>query len=567
MATPNLEVQLTADIKQLEKQLKIAKKKLKEIPNAIPSKSDPFKPVGKSAANAMPAVQEFSRVIQDAPYGIQGVGNNIQQLTANFGHLSKSAGGTIPALKLMFSSLAGPAGILLAVSVVTSAWTYFGDELFKGKDKIKEATNEQDKLTEALNKYKDSLRGVESARLKGNQSAAKDLVSLRLLRNQIDDTTLSQEQRKDAVKKLQKAFPAYFKNIKEEAILNGQVSATYNTLTTSILKRSRATAAGNILVKNLEEEFNLTQQLEAANKKYSKQLEATKKLEGLTPGVITGYDTSSKLSSKIALSAAKANDLYKEQEKIITRIGVLQGENAKLEAQAIDNIVVVPGGGKGGTPILDKPLAVKAGLVIEPIGAFALGIVPESAVNVLQTRTNAITEELAKIKLALANFNSEASHIIKDNITGTFAGIGVAIGTALEEGGNLAERLSQALLGGIGGMLVQLGELAIATGVGMIAIKLAFDSLGGAGAIAAGIALVALGSVFSSKAKKIGSQGGVGGQGSSGGGGSFSSSPSFTNSNGGFDSGRVVFEISGQKLIGVLNNTQQANIKLGGNVN
>ena len=85
--------------------------------------------LGKSTANAVPSVQEFSRVIQDAPFGIQGVANNITQLTAQFGNLSKNAGGTKAALKAMLGTLSGPAGILLAVSAVTSLLVSFGDKL------------------------------------------------------------------------------------------------------------------------------------------------------------------------------------------------------------------------------------------------------------------------------------------------------------------------------------------------------------------------------------------------------------------------------------------------------
>lgn len=113
----------------------------------------PMNALGKSTANALPAVQEFSRVIQDAPFGIMGVGNNIQQLTSNFGNLSKSAGGAGNALKLMVGSLTGPAGILLAVSAVTTILTVYGDEIgniIKGNSELEAS---QKAVTKALNDF------------------------------------------------------------------------------------------------------------------------------------------------------------------------------------------------------------------------------------------------------------------------------------------------------------------------------------------------------------------------------------------------------------------------------
>ncbi len=67
-----------------------AKKSAKSINNVSSSNAKlgkGFTTAGKGAANAVPAVTEFSRVIQDAPFGIQGVANNITQLTQNFGYL------------------------------------------------------------------------------------------------------------------------------------------------------------------------------------------------------------------------------------------------------------------------------------------------------------------------------------------------------------------------------------------------------------------------------------------------------------------------------------------------
>ena len=95
-----------------------------------------------------------------------------------------------------------------------------------------------------------------------------------------------------------------------------------------------------------------------------------------------------------------------------------------------------------------------------------------------------------------------------------------ALGSAISSGGNLAGKLSNVILGSIGGMAVQLGKLAIGIGITLKKIKVAFKSLAPGVAIAAGIALVALGSFFKGKAASIG---GGGGGGRRGGGGSGSS--------------------------------------------
>ena len=121
-------------------------------------------------------------------------------------------------------------------------------------------------------------------------------------------------------------------------------------------------------------------------------------------------------------------------------------------------------------------------------------------------------------------------------------------------------------------MLTQLGQLAIGVGVGIKGIRLALKTLNPAAAIGAGIALVALGSVFKSGASKIGSSSGSSGS-SSGGGGASSNTSTFSPSGGSSFSGssggglqNVVFEIQGTKLVGVLSNTLARNRNLGGSL-
>ena len=116
----------------------------------------------------------------------------------------------------------------------------------------------------------------------------------------------------------------------------------------------------------------------------------------------------------------------------------------------------------------------------------------------------------------------------------------------------------------MGSMLQELGKATIAYGVGLIAIKAAIKNP--ATAIAAGVAMVALGSMIGKAVAKSSSV--VGGDGGGGGstGRDYTSPASSVSTGGGsgFTSGSVVFEISGTSLIGVLSNSLDKNSRLGG---
>jgi hypothetical protein len=122
------------------------------------------------------------------------------------------------------------------------------------------------------------------------------------------------------------------------------------------------------------------------------------------------------------------------------------------------------------------------------------------------------------------------------------------------------------ILSTLGGLLIRLGEMAIAVGVGIAGVKTALKTLNPVVAIAGGVALIAIGSAFAASAGKLGdSSGAVAGQGSTA---QSSSGSSFVSGSGisATSGGRVVFEIKGTKLIGVLRNTLDNNSRLGGNL-
>lgn len=158
---------------------------------------------------------------------------------------------------------------------------------------------------------------------------------------------------------------------------------------------------------------------------------------------------------------------------------------------------------------------------------------------------------------SLQEFNDTASGIISNGISTTIGDMAFAIGEALVTGENVLKAAGGALLNGIAQIANQLGQAAIAIGVGMLAIKLAFKNP--FTAIAAGVALVALAGAIS--ASVAGMTSGIGG--GSGGGGvggsvaqsqSFGGSGAFVNPNDAFSN--VTFTIEGTTLVGAIDRTK-----------
>jgi len=113
-----------------------------------------------------------------------------------------------------------------------------------------------------------------------------------------------------------------------------------------------------------------------------------------------------------------------------------------------------------------------------------------------------------KIRNNAVTFTQGLSEIYTSGLNDLAVGIGEALGSAIAGGGNLVQDLSSVILGTIGNMAMQLGKLAISIGIGVEGIKTALKTLNPAVAIAAGIALVALGSFAKSQAGKIAGGGG-----------------------------------------------------------
>ena len=125
--------------------------------------------------------------------------------------------------------------------------------------------------------------------------------------------------------------------------------------------------------------------------------------------------------------------------------------------------------------------------------------------------------QLVRFQLTAENFTAGLSEVLVGGLQGLAVGIGEAIGQMASNAGGI-ELVGAALLGGVGSIAIQLGQLAVGVGIATLGIKAALESLNPVAAIAGVIALIALGTFVKGKAASIGGGGGS----TPGGGGTFS---------------------------------------------
>lgn len=179
---------------------------------------------GASAASggATASVLELGRVVSDAPYGIRGVANNLQQLASNFAFMAKQAGGAGAALKAMGSALMGPLGILVAFQAVIAAIDYFSANMNKAKDVMAEMSA---------------------------QTITTNVAKLHLLREALNDNNVALEDQVLALKKASTEFDELNGFIEGGSInLQG-----FNSQISTMIDRMKEVAFAKAVLKETEE--------------------------------------------------------------------------------------------------------------------------------------------------------------------------------------------------------------------------------------------------------------------------------------------------------------------------
>jgi hypothetical protein len=332
MANPRIEVEIGAKVEGLSAGVNQATGQLDKLGKAAQTTAPQVDKLARATSGYNSVGIDFARIVQDAPFGIIGVGNNIQQLAGSFQVLKNQTGSTSGALKQAFASIFSSGNALvLGISVLTSVFTVLQ---MKGFFKTEESAKS---LDEALKKYQETLTGVSAATLKGAQDAQKEIVALKSLELQATNTNLSTEQRTKAVNELQRLYPDYFGNLTKEQILNGNVGNAYALVTANLLAKAKAQAASNQIAQNGIDLLRIETKLEeqrskrlletsAAQAQLDALIEKRQKEGFLTQGDLQRYDT-------LIKSINTANESLDEERKLQAEISRINKEDEQLFQQ------------------------------------------------------------------------------------------------------------------------------------------------------------------------------------------------------------------------------------------
>lgn len=527
--TQGIEKQIAAFKKVESAAAEIERTQKKLFPPALPQKIN----------NGTQALTDFSRVVQDAPFGLIGIGNNITQLADSFGRLKAESGSGKAAFSALVGSLTGPAGLSLAISGIITALTFAQTGFAAWTRKSKEAKEAADEFNKAL---KASDEGVQ-----------KQKAELFALVDVAKGDVGTKEQQVAALDKLNKIIPDSIGqlnslNIKTEE--GARITAAYvKTLQARATAELLSQRIGELSAKQLEDERKLRKDLTPL---IERRLRLQKDIAKGAKTSEGGFDEAGVSEAALNLNEERVNELIKTFQQgrraINKEIFDLQVDLKKQLAESVIGDLADPKKTKADVEDKLKQLdvnlpirtvTIEGGLEVEQtIGQKFKGLNEQlrdagfldqikdlGTIRLLEPTklidVPAFNTELALFNRTLTTQLSEAAKIaasktqavadsmkalntkIKDLLNNAansaFTGLGEAIAVSIQDSVPFIESASKAIFSVLGDLISGMGKALIEYGVVKMGIDTALAAgfaLPGAVAIAAGIAAVAAGQLI-----------------------------------------------------------------------
>ena len=477
----DLQVRVAADVasaisalQKLEKELDRAKLGAEETARSTDNASKALGKLPNVTGQATSTLTNFSRVVQDAPFGLIGIANNIDPLITSFNQLKATTGTTGGAFKALLGQLAGPAGFALAVSTITSLMIKYGDSLFG-------ASQASRQLAEATKKAAEEQKAI----LEG---IARERVEIDKLIIGLNSENTTRGQKEAILKKLRAINPQYFGDLKNEEGLINSLNIAYQRYTASLVARSEVA----ILTKELEDISTEILKLEKAG--------ATTQIIDL--GLKRGLDgriQAARLLTKEERNQLDLNTQLSQQLRERDRLlGQIVQKQTGLEIPTI----------LGGTADVKFDFNLIPGISgLSEFEAKLAGPLPsllpelQKAIKNIQKDPKDVTIPVRpRIKAegtdkAILEFSNNLTQALQNALQSGLEGIGESLGNLLS-----GENFGEGILNVISSLLTAIGKALIAYGIAKEGIDRILGPAGiaipGAAAIGLGIASIAAASLL-----------------------------------------------------------------------
>jgi len=265
------------------------------------------------------------------------------------------------------------------------------------------------------------------------------------------------------------------------------------------------------------------------------------------------------------LQAAKqaARDASVELEAFKNKSGKFAGEKS---AQAyIDKLNELTEAAQKAQGFVNNLNRQEAPTAITPVSATSVTVGSNPDTSTLGDMSGFLKQNAKKNKEAMAaymkdwtDFVTELNDTIESGMADAITSLASGLGQ-LATGAITGKDFGKQVLGVIGKFMQMMGGLFITMGVSMLQMQASLATLNPFGVIAAGVALTVAGAAISSLASK-------GPSGAASGGGNYSAASGYSGSSKNTQaelSGNVTFELRGDKLVGVLDNTSRRRSVMG----
>jgi len=267
MAEEGLKIKIGADVQSAITSLNNLNNSLaKTNDSAVKVGSSGMPSFAKGTNQASMSLMNFNRVVQDAPFGIIGIANNIDPLIQSFVNLRKETGSGKAAFQALLGALTGGGGLLVGVSVLTSALQFvqvgfsrWGASANDAKNKTNDLNKETKTAVLFQQQFFYALKDITT-------EVAKEAANVTILIKTLKTETTTREERNNAIKELNKISPELFKNLSSEKIEIDNLNSAYQKYINSIQARVRLQLLESQLQDVLKQELFLTDQNNAAIK-------------------------------------------------------------------------------------------------------------------------------------------------------------------------------------------------------------------------------------------------------------------------------------------------------------